>query len=338
MNKNYYSILGLDKNATDEQIKKAYKKLAIKYHPDKNGGDKASEEKFKEISEAYSTLGDPEKKKQYDVSSPHGKNYSTNPFASFGFGFNPINDIWNDLFNNVGNPFADPFGRSNHYREFHENLDISINVIVSLRDVYKGDPIKVSYDRYVNCEDCEGTGFDRNSDSYACDMCNGTGKSKMYVPCEYCLGHGKIYTGTCKTCNGEKIKVKKTEFNLNNIKSIRKSGVEYLKNYGHQSKYYRNKVGVLSLNIIYEHINQYDIIGDTLQYNVNLHYQDAIDGCELIYETLDGRKLKINIPPKTNDKDVVRLKNQGLLLNVKERGDLLIKINIIIDYERIKNL
>ena len=150
MNENLYEILGLNKNATAEEIKASYRRLAMLYHPDKNKGDKEKEEKFKKISFAYDTLGDTTKKQQYDTQSPHGKTYQPNPFGAFGGG---VDDIFNTFFG--GNPFGGggPFGgfhqQTHFHQEFNENLDITVNVVITLTDVYKAKPIKVSYKRYI---------------------------------------------------------------------------------------------------------------------------------------------------------------------------------------------
>jgi len=333
--KNYYQTLGLNKNSTQEEIKKTYKKLAIKFHPDKNKGDKSKEDKFKEISEAYSIIGDVNKKKLYDVQSKHGKSHNPNPFSAFG-GSTGFDDIFNTFFG--GSPSSSPFGsRTQHeYREFAENLDITINVIITLQDVYKSKPIPVKFKRFLHCDNCKGSGFDPKSDSYDCDMCGGKGKDRFGRPCDYCQGQGKIFSGTCPTCKGEKVILKDTEFNLNNIHKIRKSTTEYLRGYGHQSKYYRQKKGDLKLKIIYQSVKNYSIQDEQLYYNLDLHYKDAISGVKFKYEALDGTKIKVTIPKKTNDGDKNRLKGKGLLKNVKDRGDLIFIINIIIDYDKLK--
>jgi len=144
------------------------------------------------------------------------------------------------------------------------------------------------------------------------------------------------FSGTCKNCKGEKIVLKETEFNLNNIHRIRKSSEEFLKGYGHQSKYYRQKKGVLKLNMIYQQPTNYKIENNKLTYYLDLHYEDAINGIKYEYENLDNTKLIVSIPKQTKDGDTIRLKGKGLLLNIKDRDDLYFKINIIIDYDRLK--
>jgi len=330
INKNYYQILGITKNANLDEIKKTYKKLAVKYHPDKNNGNKEKEEKFKEISEAYSVLNDSNKKSQYDNQSPHGRTYNPNPFSNLG----DIGNIFNSFFG--GNPFGTPFGRTHEYREYHENLDIHVNVIITLADVYKAQPLKVSYKRNIHCEECDGTGFDRESPSDECEMCNGLGKDHYGIKCDYCQGTGSVYTQTCKKCNGGKVVSKDTEFNINNLYTIRKSVEEYLPGYGHQSIYFREKVGLLKLNVIYQDIKDYSVENENLYYKMNLHYEDAINGDVHKFELLDNTNILIKIPAKTKDGDVIKIKEKGLLKNPTERNDLYIRINIIINYDKLK--
>jgi DnaJ-class molecular chaperone len=148
--KNYYQILGLTKNATPEEIKKSYKKLAVQYHPDKNNGDKDKETKFKEISEAYSVIGDDNKKMSYDTQSQYGKSYNPNPFSAFGGGQGGFEDIFNTFFRGTGNINNNPFGgtffgKQHEYREFHENLDINIKDTNTVMIVVVQDLIKMAH-------------------------------------------------------------------------------------------------------------------------------------------------------------------------------------------------
>lgn len=328
LNKNYYKILELDKNASQDDIKAKYRNLAKKYHPDitKNKDDL----KFKEISEAYSIIGDDNNKKRYDQQSPHGKEYNpymgsffrmnmgeNNPFTSFGFDFE-------DLFGNI----------FNRKEEFPENLDINVNIDINLKDVYKNSNIPVKFKRNIMCPHCNFTGFDQDSEEVECDVCDGKGQTG-HQKCKYCNGRGKINIGTCKVCNGEKVISKEEEFAFTNSYSIDDSFTKYLKGLGHQSKYYKNKVGTLIINVRYNHDNRYIKQGNNLIYILNLHYKKAIDGYEFEYEHLDDKKYSLKIPKRTKDGDLLRIPGKGLMDDRSKRGDLLIKINIIIDYDLI---
>lgn len=341
-NKNYYEELGIDKNASDEEIKKTYRKLAHKYHPDKNGGDKESESKFQKINEAQSVLSDQKSRQEYDQRSPHGKSYS--PFTSFGggngfefhFGNGGPADIFSQFFGG-NSPFGggfNPFGGFQR-EEFRENLDVNVSANIDLKQIYLDENLTIKFKRFVHCEYCNGTGFDKNSHSDSCEVCNGTGKNNG-TTCEYCKGDGKIYTGQCNHCKGEKVELKDTEVTMQNLSHLRTSIKNAHRGYGHQSKYYREKIGNLILNINVDRNDEYQIVNNyELSKTIDIHYQDAIDGSEILYSHVDGTNIKIKLPIKTKNSDIIKIKEKGLLKNNNKRADLYLKINIIIDYERI---
>lgn len=325
LNKDYYGILGISNSSSISDIKKRFRKLAMIYHPDKNDGDKHKEEKFKLITEAYNILSNEETKNHYDTFSPYGKKYKSNynPFINLGY------DIFDAFFKNYN------FVNFDH-GDFKENLDIVVNLYVTLKDVYKGLPVKVTYKRFVHCSNCKGTGFDPKSLSYTCEICEGKGKNNFNEKCEYCQGDGKIYTSPCDVCKGEKIILKDAEFNVVNIENIRNSEDKYLKGFGHQSRYYREIKGDLKLRIIYQDDEKYKIIDNKLHYKLDIHYEDAIYGIEKELKLLDDNIIKINIPEKTKDGDIITIKEKGLIKNIiGERDDLIISINVIIDYSRV---
>lgn len=327
-NKDYYKELGVDKNASDDEIKKAYRKLAQQYHPDKNGGN---EEKFKNINEANSILSTSKSKQEYDTRSPHGKSYSPfNPFENFGINFNfgSASDIFDQFFSGNFNPF----GRR---EEFNEKLDINTTVQISLKDIYLNREIKLGYKKYVHCDECDGTGFDKNSHSDTCEICYGTGVNNGKT-CEYCLGKGKIFTGVCKKCKGEKVVLIDSEITLQNISQLRRNIRNSHRGYGHQSKYYRDKIGTLILNINIENNNEFRVAHNfDLEKTIDIHFQDAIDGNEIIHNHIDNSDIKIKLPTKSNNGNVIRVKEKGLLKTNNSRGDLYLTLNIIIDYGRI---
>ena len=341
-NKNYYADLGLDKNATDDEIKKSFRKLAIKYHPDKNNGNKDAENRFKIINEANGILSDTKLKQEYDQRSPHGKSYS--PFGGFGgfggfdgfggsgFEFNfGGNDIFSTFFGQ-NNPFGFNFS---HREEFKENLDVNVNATITLKDIYLNETLTIKYKKYVHCDDCKGTGFDNKSQADTCEICNGTGKHNGKI-CEYCLGTGIIHSGQCKTCHGEKVILQDAEVSIQNISQLRNSIKNIHRGYGHQSKYYRDKIGNLILTVNVNRDDNYTIINNfELHKNIDIHFQDAIDGKEITFNHIDNIKIDFKLPTKTKNGDILKIKNKGLLINDNNRSDLYLKINIIIDYERI---
>lgn len=333
-NKDYYNELGIDKNATNSEIKKQYRTLSKKHHPDVNGG---KDEKFKLISEAYEILSDSNKKQEYDTRSPNGNSYSPNTFSGFNFNFQDGGEIFSQFFGGGGNPFGagSPFGSFFRNTEFAENLDIHININININQIYENEKITINYKKYISCDNCDSTGFDKTGHSDQCEVCDGTGVNNNKV-CDYCKGSGKIYSGKCSVCNGEKIILKDTEVTLQNISEIRESSNNLQRGYGSQSKYYNNKIGNLLLNIIFTNDSKYKIVNNyDLSTTIDIHYQDAINGDKITYIHLDSTKIEIKLPEKTKNDDVLKIKERGLLKNDGKRADLYLKINIIIDYDKL---
>jgi len=343
-NKNYYQVLGLDKNCSQDDIKKAYRKLAHQYHPDKNHGNKEFENKFQQINEANSILSDNNQKKEYDQRSPNGNEYSPfsgSPFSGspFGGGFEfhfnngGMDDIFNQFFGRTNGGGFNPWGQQRE--EFRENLDINASINITLKQIYTNENIIIKYNKFVHCDDCKGTGFDKTSHSDTCEICNGTGLNNNRT-CEYCQGEGKIHTGQCKTCKGEKIIMKETEITLQNVAQLRNNIKNAHGGYGHQSKHYRDKVGNLILHININRSDNYKIVNNyDLYETLDIHFKDAIDGSEISYKHIDDTEIKIKLPEKSKNDDNLKISNKGLLKNNNTRADLYLKINIIIDYERI---
>lgn len=329
-NINYYNILGVDKSASYVDIKKAFRKKASETHPDKRGGD---DNKFKNINDAYQVLGNKENKTKYDSISPHGKNYTGGGFGNFGsFSFNHDPTSIFDMFFGKG---FEGFSTRKQYEEFKEDLDIVANMNIDLKRIYENKPITIKYKRRVKCTNCKGTGFDRESESYQCEVCDGRGIDMYGFKCASCLGEGKIYAGTCENCNGDKVIIKEQEIVLEKIYSIRGSTKNIHRGFGHQSKYYREKVGVLIVNINFIGDKNYKIKNYDLLYTKNIHFQDILDNKEILYHHIDHSQIKLKLPEKTKDGQSIRLKNKGLLKGDSVRGDLYINVNIIIDYDRI---
>lgn len=337
-NENFYKILELDKNASETDIKKNYRKLSKKHHPDVN--KEGSDDEFKKISSAYEILSDKNKKSEYDRMSPYGKNYDPSArFQNIFSGFDPFGGGGFDPFGGPGGTI-DPFEFmrnifNNRREEFIENLDIQININVGLKDVYNNENIKIQYDHFVVCGECSFTGFDHNSESFPCEACDGKG-GDGFTRCKYCNGTGKIFTGTCKKCNGNKVILKKEEFNITNSFRINESATRYFRSYGHHSKYYQNKIGTLIININYVDDPKYKRMGNNLIYKLNLHFQKAIDGYIYEHQHIDGKKYSVKIPPKTNDGDLLKMKDRGLMISDSQRGDLIFDINIVIDYNELE--
>ena len=202
----YYEILGVSRSATDEELKKAYRKLAMDYHPDKNQGDRTAEEKFKEVSNAYEVLSDPEKRGAYDQRGQTGLD---------DLGFQGFTDT-SDIFSHFGDIFGDLFGRRFHQEQAgpRRGANLRIDLSISFLDAALGTEKEIQVPRAETCSACNGTGAKAGTAPQTCPQCNGTGLLSRQArqeggffsisnPCPTCHGTGKIIAEPCSTCRGE---------------------------------------------------------------------------------------------------------------------------------------
>ncbi len=340
--KDYYEILGLQKGASDDEIKKAFRKMALKYHPDRNQGSKESEEKFKEINEAYQVLSDPEKKAQYDQ-------YGTTDFNGGGFeggfdfsdfgGFGGFGDIFDSFF---GGGFSGS-GRRRNGPERGADLEYSLNL--TFEEAVFGVEKEISITRSESCEKCGGTGAKAGSHPQTCDKCGGTGqvRTQRNTPlgsfvsmstCDKCAGKGTIITDPCPECKGKGSVRKQRKIKINvpagvdtgNIIPIRGQG-EHGKNGG--------PTGDLYINIrVAPHANfkrkGFDIYIDT-----HISFAKAALGTEIKVPTVDG-DVKYDVPAGTQPGTIFRLKGKGVpKVNGHGRGDQY--VNVIVDIPKNLN-
>ena len=328
--KDYYKVLGVSKNASQDEIKKAFRQLARKYHPDVNK-DAGAEDKFKEINEAFQVLGNPEKKAQYDQ-------FGTSAFSQEDLrGFRNQKFNFNDLFRDFG--FGDIFDIFNHgtreYGDYEEGADLRYDLKITLEDAFKGLSTKIEIPCFVKCSACKGTGA-KQGFLKECPDCEGRGEIRRIqrnmftniikvMPCMKCHGTGKIATKLCEICNGEgKIKkIKKIEIKIprgiDDGQYLRIAGEGELgKNGGLPGDLY------IVVNIkehkIFER-REYDLFC-----NATIDLGTAILGGEIKIPTIDG-KAKLKIPPGTQSHTIFKLKGQGMpVLHSKQRGDQLVKV------------
>ena len=333
MVKDYYKILGLDRNATEEDVKKAFRKLAVQYHPDKQQGKsdaekKAAEEKMKEVNEAYQVLSDKEKRQQYDK---HG---TIDP-NGFGPGMN-MDDINDFIRNNFFHQGGFGFGRSGV-----EGEDIQVNVRMKISDVLKGVKKTIKYDRYTKCPHCNGTGSE-NGELITCPHCHGTGEfvneirvgpttfMKTAKTCPHCHGMGKYPKKVCKHCGGEGVVSKLDEFSFEAPLGVTNGAYFTVDGRGHETKY--GNPGRLKVVFIIEPEDGFFI--DSRQGNMNYDLTvfkeipiiDCITGGETTIKHLDGNTYKFTIKPGMKEGNIVRLREKGLRDQNGKRGFL----NIVI--------
>ena len=340
--RDYYEVLGVDKSASADEIKKAYRKLAIKYHPDKNPGNKEAEEKFKEAAEAYSVLSDADKKAKYDQFGHAGVDGAGPDFSG---GFGNLNDILNDLFGGAfGGGFGGGFGGfggfgSGQRRErVYRGRDIRVRVKLTLEEIARGVEKEISIEKNVPCPDCGGRGARNSSDIKTCPACNGTGQVQRvvnsflgqtvtYSTCQQCGGEGKVISNPCHTCNGTGL-VRQRETIKVKIPAGVEAGMQMtVQGEGHAAK--NNGINGDLLVVIEEQEHpDFRREGSNLLYTKVISVVDAMLGCEVDIPCLDGKQ-KIKVEPGTQSGTVTRLRGKGLpSVNSYGTGDLYVKIAV----------
>ncbi len=335
----YYKILNVSKKATIAEIKKSYRKLARKYHPDLNPGDKVAEKKFKEITEAYEVLKDPKKKKQYDTFGSAGPNFNSSgkrpDFTGFDFnttGSSSFGDIFETIFGNFG---GDSQRSKSRTKKPQRGEDLHYAMNISFIDSVKGIEAPIQIFNKVICSECKGEKISKNSKISKCLICNGTGKVERQTgfmrfasPCTSCGGTGHTSGDKCKTCNGEgrigsnsKLKVKIPAGVENNSK-IRLTGKG-------NSGFFGGKAGDLIITISVTPHKFYKRRGYNLEIELPVTFREAALGSKIEVPTIEGKAL-LKIPPSTSSGQKLRLKNRGIP-NPKtgSKGDMFIVIKIV---------
>ena len=337
--RDYYEVLGVDRNASSEEIKKAYKKMAIKYHPDKNPGNKEAEEKFKEVAEAYSILSDPDKKARYDQFG-HAGVEGAGPDFSQGFG--NLNDILNDFLGGFGfGGFGGGFGgqRGQRQEKVYRGRDIRVRVKLTLEEIAKGVTKEVSIEKSVPCSECNGRGAKNSADIKTCPACHGTGQvervvrqgffqSVTYSTCQQCGGEGKIISNPCRNCGGTGL-VRKRESIEVKIPAGVEAGMQ-IKVTGAGNAAKNNGING-DLLVVIEELEHPNLKrdGNNLYYTKIISLPDAILGTETDIPCLDG-PYRIKIDAGTQSGTVLRLRGKGLptVNGYGGTGDLYVKIGV----------
>lgn len=320
MSKDYYKILGVDRESTQGDIKKAYRKLAIKYHPDKNEGDPKSEEKFKEIGEAYEILSDESKRSTYDrygSSGPQG-----NPF---GGGHDPF-DIFRDIFGNGG---GDPFSGQRMKR----GSDLRIQVNVTLEDILNGVSKKIRLKREIICSTCSGMG---GSNPRTCMKCNGQGRvtksvrtilgtQTMVTECDNCEGTGSINTDKCESCGGMSTEISDETIDIEIPKGVMDGMALEMKGKGNEIR--GGITGNLVIVIKEENHPKFTRNGNDLILEKEITIPQAILGEDITISTIDG-DIKFTIPSGVQSGKTFRLRNKGLpfVNRNDQRGDMIVRL------------
>ena len=338
--RDYYEVLGVSKTATADELKIAYRKLALQYHPDKNQGDKEAEEKFKEAAEAYDVLSNQEKRQRYDQFGHAGVD------GQGGFGGGGMS--MDDIFSQFGDIFGSFFGGGGGFRGFggggqgarrpvQRGSNLRIKVKLTLEEIEKGAEKKIKVNKYVACKQCNGSGSKNNSFE-TCSHCNGTGvvtqitrtilgQMQTQSVCPHCGGEGKIIKDKCPECHGDGI-VKAEEVITINIPAGVYDGMQ-LSMTGKGNAAPRGGING-DLIILIEEIPHelFERQESNLYHNAFITFSDAAMGASIEVPTLAG-KARIKIEQGTPSGKILRLKGKGLPdFNGYGRGDLLININV----------
>ncbi len=336
--RDYYEVLGVDRNASADEIKKAYRKKAIQYHPDKNPGDKEAEEKFKEAAEAYDVLSDPQKKARYDQYG-HAGMEGAGGFSGGGFSMDDIFSHFGDIFGGFGfGGFGG--GGTRGGRRVHRGSDIRIRVKLSLQEIAHGVEKKVKINKTIPCPTCNGRGADSEADIQTCNRCHGTGvitsvrqtflgQMQTQEACPDCGGEGRKIVRPCHNCNGSGLVKSSEEISFKIPAGVAEGMQLTVRGKGNAGR--NNGVSGDLLVVIEEEEHPHLIReGNNLIYTLYLSIPDAALGCEAHVPGVDGN-LKVKIEPGTQPGKMLRLRGKGLPdINGYGSGDLLVYVQVYV--------
>jgi len=332
--RDYYEILNITRTATDQEIKSAYRRLAVKYHPDKNPNDATAEEKFKEAAEAYSVLSDQEQRRRYDRFGHAGVSSGAGSAGNWGApGFGGIEDILGDLFG-----FGDVFGGSRggtRRSTAQRGADLRYDLEISLEEAARGMTAQLRIPRLETCDTCKGSGATEGTQPETCSTCSGSGQVRYQQgffsvarTCHVCRGAGRVIKDPCQTCNGvgrverEKQMEVKIPAGVETGSRLRVSGEGESGSQG-------GAPGDLYVVIHVAEHDQFERQGSNLYEAVPITFAQAALGSEIMVKTLDGEE-KLKIPTATQTGTVFRLRGKGMpALGGRGRGDLFVSVTVM---------
>jgi molecular chaperone DnaJ len=341
--RDFYEILGIDRGATKEEIKKAYRKLAVKYHPDRNPNDNTAEEKFKEATEAYEVLGDDQRRKMYDQFGHEGVQAGAGGFHGFRNAsdfedlFSGFSDIFgSDIFESFFG-FGDIFGRTrtggHRGQRVQRGSDIRYDAQLTLDEAAFGKKVEIQVTRNEHCKECGGTGAKKGSGTVVCPQCGGSGQVRrtqgfftVASTCPHCRGTGNVIKDACPSCRGNGLISKKRKIVIEIDPGVESGTALRLAGEGNAG----NQGGPNGDLIIVIHVRQHPFFlrrGNDVLCQIQISLFQALFGAEIKVPTLDGKKVKITIPAGTQSGKTLRLRKEGIpYLKRRGRGDQLIKV------------
>lgn len=333
----YYAILGVSKTATPDEIKKAYRKLAMKYHPDQNKGNKEAEQKFKELSEAYDVLKDEQKRAAYDrfghqaFSQGGGGRPGAGGFHQGGFS---AQDIFSDFFND----FMGPGGsgqRGNRRPAEIRGSDLRYNITISLEEAFKGTDNNISFSTAVTCDSCHGKGSSDGSGYTDCTFCHGTGTTRIQQGfftleqhCNHCNATGKTIKNPCKKCHGSGRHHEKKTLKVSIPAGIEDGTRIKLTSEG-EAGVRGGAAGDLYIFVSVSANQKFKVDGADLHSKLTISFTKAALGGDVEVEVIEGGKVKLNIPKGTQNGDRLKLKDKGMSkVRSSNRGDMYVHISV----------
>ncbi|MCW8879974.1 MAG: molecular chaperone DnaJ [Kangiellaceae bacterium] len=326
--RDYYEVLGVSKGASEQEMKKAYRRLAMKYHPDRNPDSQEAEEKFKEAKEAYEILSDEQKRQAYDQFGHAGVDPSQGGFHGRGGGADSFSDIFGDVFGDI---FGGGRGGGGRQRQ-RRGADLQYNLELSLEDAVKGIKKTIKIPTYVNCDTCEGSGAKKGSSPVTCDTCKGVGQVRMQQgffsvqqTCPSCHGQGTIVKDPCGSCSGQgRVRKEKT------LSVKIPPGVDTGDRIRLTGEGEAGGPGAVPGDLYVQvHVKEHQIFvrdGDNLYCEMPISFVTACLGGELEVPTLEG-KVKLKIPEETQTGRMFRLRGKGIApMRGGMRGDLLCRV------------
>ncbi|MCL2705014.1 MAG: molecular chaperone DnaJ [Spirochaetaceae bacterium] len=343
--RDYYEVLGVPKGATKEEIKKAYRKLALQFHPDKNAGNKEAEEKFKEATEAYDVLSDDKKRQTYDQ-------YGFAGIDGMGAGAHDYSTIFRDVefedifggsfggFSSIFETFLGGGGRSKGRRGDYSSrgADLQYNLDISFKDAVFGSKVEISYNRNHTCDVCNGSGSKQGSGKKTCSTCGGSGQVRrsngffsIASPCSTCRGEGFVIESPCAKCRGSGVDKRNQKIKVSipaGIESGKRISIAEQGNAGNNG----GPAGDLYVLVQVKPHEYFERHGQDIYCLISISFTQAALGASIFVNTLDDKKVKLKIPPGTQNAKMFRLREEGVphLHNPSRRGDLYVKISVVV--------
>ncbi|MBX3241587.1 MAG: molecular chaperone DnaJ [Chitinophagaceae bacterium] len=339
MKRDYYEVLGISKSASADEIKKSYRKVAMQYHPDRNPGDKAAEDKFKEAAEAYEVLSDADKKAQYDRFGHAGVGGRNGGFGS-GMNMDDIFSQFGDVFSDdiFGSFFGGGRSRGGGRARGARGSNLRVKIKLNYEEMANGTTKTIKVKKYVGCSSCNSTGAKDKGGVQTCSTCGGTGQVRKVqntflgqmqtvTTCSTCNGEGTTISNKCNTCKGEGRVYGEETVNIE-IPAGVQEGIQLSMSGRGNAGERGGPAGDLIILIEEEHHPELQREGLNVVYDLHISFIDAVFGTQVEVPTIDG-KAKIKVPPGTQSGKIFRLKGKGFpAINSYERGDEMIHVNV----------